>query len=156
MQYPNNQTLKDERERRLGLVCVWVCDFPREGRSERDLHAHIRREFSCCDMTAYNYRKEARVRLGGAMPDLADLAGLLLEWGMANHDRIERSALTPREKVRQTTALIATLARLCPRRLITTLEGATPLFDPSEQAAYLTRPLPAGSETNGDAETCRP
>jgi len=145
MQLPNNQTLKEEKERRLALVCVWVCDFPREGKTERELHAHIRREFGVCDMTAYNYRKEARIRLGGAMPPLEDLAGLLLEWGMANHDRIERAALTPREKVRQTTALIATLARLCPRRLITTLDGATPLFDPLEQARYM---------ANG--ETCQP
>ena len=142
MHYPNNQTLKEEKERRLALVCCWVVDFPREGKSERDLVATIRREFGCCDATAYAYRKEARARLGDAMPSLEDLAGVLWEWGQANHDRIEKAALTPRDKIKQTTALIATLVKLCPRRVITRLEGATPLFDPADQAAYLTNGEP--------------
>jgi len=142
MFHPNNQTLKDEKERRLLLVCQWVVDFPREGKSEQDLARHIRREFGVCDMTAYNYRKEARVRLGGAMPSLEDLAAVLWEWGQANHDRIERAALTPRDKIKQTTALIATLARLCPRQVVNSFAAPEALFDPKDQALYMSNGEP--------------
>src|SRR5262245_49232005 len=115
---PNGQTLTRERERRLALVATWVVQFPREGKTERDLDRHIRSELGVSRMTAHSYRKAARERLGAAEPSLQDLAGLLLEWAEESYEYIERARAPLLEKARRLTALIGTLARLCPKHVI--------------------------------------
>jgi hypothetical protein len=135
---PNNQTLKEEHERRLGLVCTWVVQFPQEGKTERQLDAHIRRTFGVCRMTAHNYRRAARERLGAAAPDLAGLAHLLLEWGETAWDEVERAHVSLKERVKMRTAIIATLARLCPKHIISWQPPAeAPPFDIEEQRRFL-------------------
>src|SRR5262245_28919505 len=97
-------------------------------------------------MTAFNYRKAARERLGAAAPDLAGLAQMLLEWGEVAWDEAESARCSLKERVKLRISIIATLARLCPKHVVnwSPPEGAA-LFDPAEQLRYL---------SNGEGEPC--
>ena len=134
---PNNQTLKEERERRLGLVATWVAQFPREGKSERDLDRHIQREFGVNRFTSHSYRQTARERLCAAGPALEGLAGVLLEWAEQTYDEIEKARAPLMEKAKRRIALIGTLARLCPKHVVNYQPPVVPLFDPEEQRRFL-------------------
>jgi hypothetical protein len=153
---PRNQTLKGEHDRRLGLVATWVVEFPQEGKSEKALDCHIQREFGVSRYTSFRYRQLARQQLGAAVAGLESLAGMLLEWGEANYERIERSAVTAREKIKLTTALISVLAKLCPRHVFNYQSPDTPPCDPEEQARFLRGEGPAPAGTNGEGGAAAP
>jgi hypothetical protein len=157
---PNNQTLREEHERRLGLTCTWVVQFPGEGKSERDLDRHIQASFGVSRVTSCTYRRLARERLGAALPELQSLAGMLLEWGEAAWGEVESARRMPvRDRVRLRVMIIATLARLCPKHVVNWQPPASPPFSAEAQARFLAGMSPEDFRAGGgsvDAGTSAP
>ena len=147
MFYGGTQSPPPEKERRLKLVCEWVVQAAQQGQGERELDRRIQAEFHCSRVTSHAYRVEARRRLGDAIPDVEDLAGMLLEWGQEVWDNLQTARLAVKDRIKLQIGVIATLARLCPRRIITVPGGEpVPLFDAEAQAMYLRE---GGGPTSG-------
>jgi hypothetical protein len=146
MFFPNGQTVKDEHERRIALVCTWVERFPRKGKTEKQLDQHIRDQFGVNRVTSHSYRRLARERLGAALLRPEDLVGLLLEWGETAWEEVETARLGVKERVKLRALIIATLARLCPRHVVTVPgTGEAPPFSFEEQQRFLAGGGPDGA-----------